>query len=453
MQHSLHTPKFKSFCQQFSNEKRIVVYGASEFAITLNDILNHQIIAFIDQDKTKHNTYYLNKPILDVIDIQQLEYDFIIIAVVGREEELKKFLRYTYNINKNKIKYFKQIPDVQLKHTYQIYKYEYQLIKNFFIIHNLKDTQYFIAPGYFLYDYKKCYPLEHAERLLEDFYIEYKSIEYIVIPKNFTIGLLLKQLLEYYENVYFNASYMIYQLTKPNVSKIHFKTENNKKAALITTYNRPELLMRTLTLLNEFDLDDIVVVDDCSSDIFQEQYNEIFEKFHNKITIIKNPKNRGLAYSLNVGFSYLLSDSSVKWISYFQDDITYIDKNLYDIYSKYEDSTIFPIITGYYGKEHPIIRTKKEDNIEMYFLKTTPGVHIHMHRRYINTFLPIPTHFLGAPKNKKHSHTDWWMSNWSLHSPLREGTEILCIPNLVQTDLSQKNSTYRNIGEYDVNQL
>lgn len=450
MNNSFHTPEFKSFCHQFSNEKRIIIYGASEFATTLNDILDHQVIAFIDKDKKKHNTFYLNKPVLDVINIRKLEYDFIIIAVVGREEELKKVLIENYNIQKDKIIYFKQIPDINLKHTYQIYKYEYQLIKNFFIAYNFTDTQYFIAPGYFLYDYNRCYPLEHSERLLEDFYIEYKSIEYIIIPKNFEIGFLLKQLLEYYENVYSNASYMVYQLKKKNISTMNFKTENNKRATLITTYNRPQFLMRTLTLLNEFDLDDIVVVDDCSSEIFQEQYNEIFEKFYNKITVIRNPKNRGLAYSLNVGFSYLLSDLSVKWISYFQDDITYIDKNLYNIYSKYENNTINPIITGYYGKEHPIIRTKKEDGIEIYFLKTTPGVHIHMHRRYINTFLPIPTHFLGAPKNKKHSHTDWWMSNWSLYSPLRQGTEILCIPNLVQTDLSQKNSTYRDLGEYDV---
>lgn len=37
----------------------------------------------------------------------------------------------------------------------------------------------------------------------------------------------------------------------------------------------------------------------------------------------------------------------------FQDDITYIDKNLYSIYSKYENSQEYPIITRLLWRRSP----------------------------------------------------------------------------------------------------
>lgn len=442
-----HTDDFLQFCDQFSS-KRILIYGASTFSKTLNDLLDKNIVAFIDNDVNKQKNNYLNKPIIDIKNIKNIKYDAIIIAVVWKEEEIKQSLIHDYDIDKNIIFYFKQTPNIFFQHKSQLYKYEYQLVKNFLTKENFNDSEYLLAPGFFLYDYKNCYPLEHAERLIEDFYINIKTIKYVMIPNHHQIENLLLQLLEQcYTIVYCNASYTIYKLTNKNIDQITWISNGQKKAAFITTYNRPKSLKKTLNLLEAFYFDELLIIDDCSDETYAQQYNEIFKKFSNKITVIKNPKNRGLAYSLNVGFTYLLADPSIKWVSYFQDDITYIDKNLYSTYAKYENSEKHPIMTGYYGKEHPILRTSKDDDIDLYFLQSTPGVHIHMHRKYINNFLPIPTHFLGAPKNKKHSHTDWWMSNWSLNSPLRNGIEILCIPNLVKTDLSEKNSTYRNIKE------
>lgn len=103
------------------------------------------------------------------------------------------------------------------------------------------------------------------------------------------MGFLLKQLSNYQAS-YSNVSYIVFKLNIIE-NKISFDIKENNRAAFITTYNRPRYLEKTLNLLEQFEFDDILIVDDCSSEKYKVEYDKVFEKFSNKITVIRNPKN------------------------------------------------------------------------------------------------------------------------------------------------------------------
>ena len=72
-------------------------------------------------------------------------------------------------------------------------------------------------------------------------------------------------------------------------------------SVIIPVYNHDKFIGRSLRSILDQSLDksryEVIVINDSSTD----NSKEIISKYSNKITLIENPKNKGLPFSLNVG--------------------------------------------------------------------------------------------------------------------------------------------------------
>ena len=89
---------------QLIENKKFILYGYGNVGITIYNNFKNQVIAIVDKnhkalsDQHKLNIYGLEK-------IKELEFDYIVISVLGREEEIKNELIKDYDlINKKFIK-------------------------------------------------------------------------------------------------------------------------------------------------------------------------------------------------------------------------------------------------------------------------------------------------------------------------------------------------------------
>ena len=219
------------------------------------------------------------------------------------------------------------------------------------------------------------------------------------------------------------------------------------RAVLVTTFNRPEALRRSLPQIADLG-HDVLVVDDGSGSREAETNRAIAASVDAQYLFL--PANRGLAAALNAGVSYLLADSRTQWISYFQDDVD-VDPSLLRRLELLEDAEVRPLMTGYDADEHA---TEREDDIAGVHVKLkrlSPAVHLHAHANYWARVLPIPTQYLGAPRRRwEPSLEDYWIVKDAPESMWRRGLLIPCVPGLVRTFLWHgADSTWGNPNQPD----
>lgn len=224
---------------------------------------------------------------------------------------------------------------------------------------------------------------------------------------------------------------------------------------LVTTYNRPKALERSLPQIAALGAP-ILVVDDASNPVDRWGNEMLCDQFGAMHLLL--PENRGLAASLNIGVSYWLADKSIEWISYFQDDVDVHPRTL-GILSRLHKCS--PILTGHDAGEHPAHRLKTLDGVNVKQKWSCRATHIHAAAAFWREFLPIPTFQLGAPKRVGTgrgvgSNVDWWIVRDSPRSCKNTRRPILCVPGLVRTfSLKAEDSCWNNaqapeppLGEY-----
>lgn len=326
-----------------------------------------------------------------------------------------------------------------------------------FLNKNKLRNEKFIGPEVLLYEFPKLFPYQVLASInLADYDFEW-IVFHKKIPEDLTNDYL--DLIESkYKPVWGNHLFIVFK--KNRSKKQHFKVlknildtnidfskykkeESTRTGILITTYNRPDYLKKLLKQL-ETRKEEILIVNDGSSEHFVVAYNKIKEEFP-KYVYIDNPKNMGLCFSLNTGFSYFLADPSVAWVHYIQDDVV-LNDNFFEKLHKVADSKKYPVLTGIYRKPHPVIKKNVVNEVEIYFLMSAPAQHFMLHRQYLQDNLPIPTPYIGAPKRDKGkpgqgSDEDWWLISWSPNSIVKKGGYIVSIPNLCKTDMT-KDSTW-----------
>lgn len=321
------------------------------------------------------------------------------------------------------------------------------------------ENQIFIGPEVLLYEFPKVFPYQ----ILKDIDLEDYDFEYIVFHKKLTEDLtndFIDLIKEKYKPVWGNHLFVVYKknrtkkeklaalkyllYTKPNLDKL-YKEKTSKTGILITTYNRPRALIKLLEQLKDRE-EEILIINDGSSKEFDIQYQQIKEKFPS-FTYIDNPKNIGLVFSMNTGFSYFLSDPEIEWIHYFQDDVIINDPDFFTKTLAVADKKESPVVTGIYKEEHPIMSKMSINGIPVYLFRSTAAQHFLVHRNYLMKNMPIPNPYLGAPKPDKGkpgqgSDEDWWLFSWSPNSIVKQGKYVVCIPGLCSTDLNPDLSTW-----------
>jgi len=81
--------------------------------------------------------------------------------------------------------------------------------------------------------------------------------------------------------------------------------KNNKIAVIIPAYNEEKLISKTITTIPDF-VDQIIVVDDGSSDNTYEIVKSLQKKYSNKLILIKHEKNLGVGGAIKTGYKKAL---------------------------------------------------------------------------------------------------------------------------------------------------
>jgi hypothetical protein len=216
-------------------------------------------------------------------------------------------------------------------------------------------------------------------------------------------------------------------------------------AIIVCAYRRPAVLRRSLPQIVDMGAPVLVVVDGTDHPDAQ-QCVELANEYG--VIVLAIPTNRGLCCAMNAGLSYWLADPSVEWISVFQDDVD-VNRKTLAVLAEVSDRTKYPLMTGYYAPEHPVLNTGILNGHPVMFQRSAPGVHLHAHREYWSRVLPIPTPYLSAPKpaggrSGQGADEDWWITAWSPNSVTKQGLMVVCIPDLVtHMDADMAESTWQ----------
>jgi len=203
-------------------------------------------------------------------------------------------------------------------------------------------------------------------------------------------------------------------------------------ACLVTTYERPAALARSLPQIAALGRP-VLVIDDGSDGLAFHENLQICSRVEN-VRYVRLPDNRGLAAVLNVGLSYWLADKSIEWISYFQDDVDVHPLIMREI-EKAIQTHPANLYTGHDSAYHATAQSLKGYKIK----RSCAGVHMHGCADFWRSILPIPTYVLGAPKRVQDgvkgigSNVDWWIVRDAPRSIAKRGEMIVCLPNLVRT--------------------
>jgi hypothetical protein len=219
------------------------------------------------------------------------------------------------------------------------------------------------------------------------------------------------------------------------------------RAVLVTTYERPGALQRSLPQIVALGAP-VLVVDDGSSVEVREANRAICAAAG--ATYLLLPDNRGLPTAQNVGLSVLMADPAVRWISYFQDDVD-VRPDALERLAAVEDAQTRPIITGYDADDHQPVDQVEIAGVLVKRKRSTPAMHLHAHVDYWAGVMPIPSPYVGAPKPVKGSSLeDWWIVNDAPQSAERRGVLVICVPGLVRTFLWHRDdSTWDNENRPD----
>jgi len=219
------------------------------------------------------------------------------------------------------------------------------------------------------------------------------------------------------------------------------------RAVLVTTYERPAALQRSLPQIVALGAP-VLVVDDGSSRDAREANRAICAAAG--ATYLLLPENRGLPTAQNVGLSVLMADPAVRWISYFQDDVD-VRPDALERLAAVEDAEARPIITGYDADDHQPVDQVEIAGLTVKRKRSTPAMHLHAHVDYWAGVMPIPSPYVGAPKPVRGSSLeDWWIVNDAPRSAEQRGILVVCVPGLVRTFLWHRDdSTWDNENRPD----
>lgn len=202
-------------------------------------------------------------------------------------------------------------------------------------------------------------------------------------------------------------------------------------AILVTTYNRPPVLARSLPQITALKAPVLVVDDGTAAWTDNESLCDRYGALYMRL-----PQNRGLAAAMNIGLSYWLADRTVEWISYIQDDVD-VHPRLFELLEAAIRCRPAQLYTGHDSPYHRAAQSMNGYRLK----KSCAGVHLHARPDFWNRMLPIPTFQLGAPKRIPGrprgigSNADWWIVRDSPHSTQKRGELIVCVPGLVRTFL------------------
>jgi len=297
-----------------------------------------------------------------------------------------------------------------------------------------------------MYDY---FPLEALEELRAGFVPIFANEVFVVLANHPRKGV------AYVPDVHYEAFAIAIEELRQHGHREGSRgdsTATTSYGVVVTTYNRPHALSRSLPQILRAGAP-VLVVDDGTTGEGEARNRDTAKSCGADYLLL--PNNRGLPAAINAGISYWLADPQVTWISCFQDDVD-VHPAIFAHLEKVQEPTVRPILTGRLSGRHPTYGQERVGGEEIILMRGISGQHIHAHRDYWRGVLPIPSPYLGAPRHGgglagQGPEEDFWISVWSPGSITKKGGFVACIPGLVRAFLSSaEDSTWgRELGEQD----
>jgi hypothetical protein len=239
-----------------------------------------------------------------------------------------------------------------------------------------------------------------------------------------------------------------------NLEKLRSAADNaplsartGKCAAVISAYNRPWALARTLPQVARLGCP-VLVVEDGSEPMHEAAYKKIRAEFPS-VHWIAMPENRGIPCAMNTGISYWLADPDIEWISYFEEDVD-VHPDLLRRLTVVQHRVERPLLTGRRPPEHPAAGEEEINGVRVLHFHSTSNQHFHAHRDYWSAVLPIPAPAPDFEGCKKTAYCDWWLASWAPESVCNTGRKIICVPGLVSAFATKaEDSSWGNESEPD----
>lgn len=94
---------YTQICHFRDTHHKIVVYGYGTIGKTIQALIPERIIAFVDQTSDRLSDELITGEVYNTENLPNMDYDKIIISVLGREDEIKKYLIEDLKVDKTKI--------------------------------------------------------------------------------------------------------------------------------------------------------------------------------------------------------------------------------------------------------------------------------------------------------------------------------------------------------------
>lgn len=96
--------KFYNFIQRIIKEdEKYIIYGNGSAGNVIKSFLGNNCVLIVDKSSTLVDTNIENDKVYSPLNIKNIDYDYIIISVIGREENIEIYLTEILKIDKEKI--------------------------------------------------------------------------------------------------------------------------------------------------------------------------------------------------------------------------------------------------------------------------------------------------------------------------------------------------------------
>lgn len=222
-----------------------------------------------------------------------------------------------------------------------------------------------------------------------------------------------------------NLRALLKQLPKENPTQRDAK----HNVAVVVLATTPDAVARSLPQILQLGSPVIVV----NNGIAAEQWEAVQPLLQQQsVSWLQVPGDRGTPSAINMGISYWLADPNVEWISCFRDTVD-VQPHLFEVLLQVQDATQRPLLTGRDAAEHPTFGREAIAGHSVLLKRSVPGIHLHAHREYWTSVLPIPTPDITRLTCGRGTEEDWWITAWSPHSITKRGGYVICVPGLVRT--------------------
>lgn len=200
----------------------------------------------------------------------------------------------------------------------------------------------------------------------------------------------------------------------------------------MTTHEQPSALARSLPQVLTLEVP-VLLVTAGIPDRHRTAYDSVLAAHRSPwLQILSLPHNPGAAAALNMGLFYWLADPAIGWISCFRDNVD-VDPDLLGKLALVQDPDERPLLSGIHDPDGLSLGCQEIHGVRVHQQWGAPGQHLHAHRHYWESVLPIPTNPSVIRHGGREEETGWWITVMAPGALWKNRRPVPCLPGWVRS--------------------